>query len=147
LKTPAPPAARGPAFRYFEGTDEEKALGLFRVLDEEGRCDPADVAGIGRELAARLYRGMLRTRIMDERFLALQRQGTIGFYALTLGQEAATIGTAAALEPQDWLVPALREHAAGLFRGMDFGAFVAQLFGNAEDVTAGRQMPLHPTDR
>ena len=31
--------------------------------------------------------------------MALQRQGVIGFYAEILGQEAATIGSAAAMEP------------------------------------------------
>jgi len=83
---------------------------------------------------------------MDRQFMALQRQGVLGFYAETLGQEAASICSAAALEKQDWLVPALREHGAGIFRGMDFGNFVAQLFGNNNDGTRGRQMPLHPSD-
>jgi pyruvate dehydrogenase E1 component alpha subunit/2-oxoisovalerate dehydrogenase E1 component alpha subunit len=146
--TAAPPTdGRGPAWSYFEQDEEGKALGLFQILDENGEWDPANVTGFDKQLSVQLYRGMLFTRLMDERFMALQRQGVLGFYAETLGQEAATIGSAAAMEPQDWLVPALREHGAGLYRGMDFASFVAQLFGNANDVTLGRQMPLHPTDR
>jgi TPP-dependent pyruvate/acetoin dehydrogenase alpha subunit len=148
----APPAgkelaARGPAFSYFDLDDEAKARGLFGILAEDGSFDPANTTRFDKTLSLSLYRGMLFTRLMDKQFMALQRQGTLGFYAETLGQEAASIGSAAVLEPQDWLVPALREHGAGLYRGMDFGNFVAQLFGNDNDVTRGRQMPLHPTDR
>ena len=43
---------------------------------------------------------MLTIRIMDERLLALQRQGRIGFYGEARGQEAAVIGAAAALGPE-----------------------------------------------
>jgi pyruvate dehydrogenase E1 component alpha subunit/2-oxoisovalerate dehydrogenase E1 component alpha subunit len=140
-------SSRGPAFAYFDLGEEEKARGLFQLLNEDGGFDPANVRSFDKSLSVQLYRGMLLTRLMDQRFMALQRQGVLGFYAETLGQEAASIGSAAALQAQDWLVPALREHSAGLYRGMDFSNFVAQLFGNAQDVTHGRQMPLHPTDR
>lgn len=143
---PVAPQGPGPAFSYFDQDDEAKAYGLFQILDEEGNFDPANTTRFDKAMSLDLYRGMLLTRLMDKQFMALQRQGVIGFYAETLGQEAAGIGSAAALEPQDWLVPALREHGAGLYRGMNFDSFVAQLFGNDNDVTRGRQMPLHPSD-
>ena len=53
----------------------------------------------------------------------------------------------AALAPQDWLVPALREAGAGLYRGMSLSSYVAQILGNSNDVTKGRQLPCHPCDR
>ncbi|HEX5057989.1 MAG TPA: thiamine pyrophosphate-dependent enzyme, partial [Kofleriaceae bacterium] len=81
------------------------------------------------------------------RMMALQRQGRIGFYGEAMGQEAAVVGSAAATEPQDWIVPALREAGVGLFRGMTLDSYIAQIFGNAADVTKGRQMPCHPCDR
>lgn len=140
-------AEPGPAFTYFGGDEDAKARGLFCILAEDGSFDPANTTRFDKGLSIQLYRGMLFTRLMDKQFMALQRQGTLGFYAETLGQEAAAIGSAAALEKQDWLVPALREHGAGLYRGMDFTNFVAQLFGNDNDITHGRQMPLHPSDR
>ena len=74
---------------------------------------------------------MLGIRIMDERLLALQRQGRIGFYGEARGQEAAVVGSAAAMQPQDWLVPALREAGAGIYRGLPLWSYVAQIFGNA----------------
>jgi pyruvate dehydrogenase E1 component alpha subunit len=133
---------------YFDGDAVAKARGLFRVLGEDGTpVDDALVAGLDRGLARRLFEGMLRIRVTDARMMALQRQGRIGFYGEAMGQEAAVIGSAAATEPEDWIVPALREAGVGLYRGMTTDAYIAQIFGNAADPTKGRQMPCHPCDR
>lgn len=140
-------AGRGPAFSYFDGDEHAKATGLFQLLDEDGRGDPGDLAWLERDLARRLYHGMLTIRVMDARLLALQRQGRTGFYGEALGQEAAVVGSAAAQTPEDWMVPALREAGAGIYRGMSFSTYIAQLFGNAADISKGRQMPCHPCDR
>jgi len=131
---------------YFAGSDEDKALGLFQLVDESGK-PTGPLAWLDAELGRRLYRGMLTIRVMDQRLMALQRQGRVGFYGEALGQEAAVVGSAAALEPQDWLVPALREAGAGIFRGMSMASYVAQIFGNGADVTKGRQLPCHPCDK
>jgi pyruvate dehydrogenase E1 component alpha subunit/2-oxoisovalerate dehydrogenase E1 component alpha subunit len=98
------------------------------------------------ERAVKMYRGMLTIRIMDERLMALQRQGRIGFYGEARGQEAAVVGTAEATEPQDWIVPALREAGVGVYRGMSLRRYISQIFGNDNDTTRGRQMPCHPCD-
>src|SRR5579859_3462220 len=90
---------------------------------------------------------MLRIRVTDARMMALQRQGRIGFYGEALGQEAACVGAAAASAPDDWIVPALREAGVGLYRGMTLDSYLAQIFGNADDPTKGRQLPCHPCDR
>src|SRR5437660_1795782 len=82
-------------------------------------------------------------RILDNRMLALQRQGRIGFYGPSLGQEAAIVGAAMAMEPEDWIVPQYREPGAALVRGMPLKELLCQLIGNAEDPVHGRQMPCH----
>jgi pyruvate dehydrogenase E1 component alpha subunit len=136
---------------WLEGEAEGKALGLLRLLEESG-APTALIEGADPELvdsqplARRLLEGMLRIRVIDGRMLKLQRQGRIGFYGAATGQEASVVGTAAAMEPQDWLVPALREAGAGLFRGLPLADYVAQILGNVNDVTRGRQMPCHPSD-
>jgi pyruvate dehydrogenase E1 component alpha subunit len=89
------------------------------------------------------YRWMVLSRTTDERCLSLQRQGRIGFYAPLLGQEAAQVGCALALRPDDWMFPAYRELAVALTRGASLKAIVDQLIGNAADLTKGRQMPNH----
>jgi pyruvate dehydrogenase E1 component alpha subunit/2-oxoisovalerate dehydrogenase E1 component alpha subunit len=140
---------RSGAFTYFDGDHADKARGLFQLLREDGT--PADAQAIearfDRARARALFEGMLRIRVTDARMMALQRQGRIGFYGEAVGQEAAIVGSAAASEPEDWIVPALREAGAGLYRGMTIDSYIAQIFGNADDVTKGRQMPCHPCDR
>jgi pyruvate dehydrogenase E1 component alpha subunit/2-oxoisovalerate dehydrogenase E1 component alpha subunit len=140
--------ARPRAFSYFEGSAEEKARGLFQLLGDDGTpIDDEAVAGFDRALARKLFEGMLRIRVTDARMMALQRQGRIGFYGEAMGQEAAVVGSAAASLPDDWIVPALREAGVGLYRGMTLDSYISQIFGNAVDVTKGRQLPCHPCDR
>jgi pyruvate dehydrogenase E1 component alpha subunit/2-oxoisovalerate dehydrogenase E1 component alpha subunit len=86
---------------------------------------------------------MLRLRLLDQRMLNLQRQGRIGFYGQCTGQEAAIIGSAAALEPRDWVAPALREAGVAVWRGLPLERLIAQCMGRASEVSQGRQMPCH----
>jgi pyruvate dehydrogenase E1 component subunit alpha len=124
--------------------DEARATGLASILREDGTADPKAVPALDPAALREIYRGMVRIRIIDERLLALQRQGRIGFYAEARGQEAAVIGAVAALAADDFVVPAHRELGAVLYRGLPLRSFVAQLFGNANDIARGRQMPVHP---
>jgi pyruvate dehydrogenase E1 component subunit alpha len=122
------------------------ALGLLQVLDPSGNL-VGDPPALASEQLLEMYRGVVTIRIMDERLLALQRQGRIGFYGEARGQEAAVIGSAYALEPEDYIVPALREAGAAILRGLPLRAYVAQIFGNANDIAHGRQLPCHPGSR
>jgi pyruvate dehydrogenase E1 component alpha subunit len=114
-----------------------------RVIRDDGSTDPRLDPKLSKEDALRLYRGMCLQRILDNRMLALQRQGRIGFYGPSLGQEAAIVGAAIAMEPDDWIVPQYREPGAALVRGMPLKELLCQLIGNAEDPVKGRQMPCH----
>jgi 2-oxoisovalerate dehydrogenase E1 component alpha subunit len=75
--------------------------------------------------------------------VTLQRQGRIGFYIGSIGEEATVFGTAAGVEETDWIFPCYREHGAALLRGMPLVTFLCDLFGNAGDLMKGRQMPCH----
>jgi 2-oxoisovalerate dehydrogenase E1 component alpha subunit len=97
-----------------------------RFLDPDGVPVgelPAFAARPG-ELAA-MYRAMLRARAFDARCTSLQRTGRLGTFATALGQEAVPVGVAAAMRPDDVLVPSYREAGAQLWRGVD----PAELFG------------------
>ena len=65
-----------------------------------------------------LYRAMVLTRRFDAKAVALQRTGRLGTYASSLGQEATSIGVAAAMQPEDILLPTYRESGAMLWRGV-----------------------------
>lgn len=118
------------------------AFPLQRVLEDDGGADPAALTLPEAEVAA-LYRWMVLNRQLDERMIGLQRQGRIGFYIGSIGEEAAVFGTAAAMAPQDWIFPCYREHGAALLRGLPLATFVCDLLGNAGDAMLGHQMPCH----
>jgi pyruvate dehydrogenase E1 component alpha subunit len=87
------------------------------ILDSDGALDDALDPHIPPDELKRMYRAMLLARRLDERMVKLQRQGRIGTFAPLKGQEAAQIGSVAALTPHDWMVPSFRETAAMLWRG------------------------------
>ena len=86
---------------------------------------------------------MMLERILDNRMLALQRQGRIGFYGPSVGQEAAIVGAAIAMDAGDWVVPQYREPGAALARGMPLTELICQFMTNSGDPAKGRQMPCH----
>src|SRR5262249_11069558 len=104
---------------------------------------PAVPKTLEKQDMIRLYEAMLRIRLLDQRMLMLQRQGRIGFYGTATGEEAAIVGSAYALRPEDWIFPALRQGGAALMGGDPLVEYVAQCMGNVLDGTKGRQMPSH----
>jgi pyruvate dehydrogenase E1 component alpha subunit len=139
------PRRRSPA----NGRDRDAEAGRFlkeyplrTVLRDDGSADPDEAPLPDAELL-RLYRAMVMNRALDERMVTLQRQGRIGFYIGSIGEEATVLGSAAAMQAQDWIFPCYREHGAALLRGMPLATFLCDLLGNAGDAMKGRQMPCH----
>jgi len=119
--------------------------GLVRLLEDDGTVQKGRDPNLPVDTLLFLYEQMVQVREFDRRMLMLQRQGRIGFYGPILGQEAATVGSVAALEPRDWIFPALREGAAAMMRGLSLTEAINQLIGNGADRCKGRQMPCHYT--
>lgn len=71
-----------------------------------------------RAAVVALYRGMVLTRTFDAKAIALQRTGRLGTFPSSLGQEAVSVGLAAAMTPADVFLPSFREHGAQLWRGV-----------------------------
>ena len=113
------------------------------IICEDGNLDP----GLSIDQVVALYKAMTRTRVVDDRLERLQRQGRIAFHVGSLGEEAAIIGSAAALRDQDWIVPCYREVGALLWRGYPLQRYIDHMFGNADDPLVGRQMPDHTFSR
>src|SRR5690554_6778556 len=125
-------------------TGNEIQFETFRVLDESGRlinesCQP----DLSKEECVKIYKAMVTTRILDERMLAAQRQGRISFYMQSTGEEAASVGAAAALQGSDMIMAQYREQGALIYRGFGLDKMMNQLLGNAEDDAKGRQLPVH----
>jgi pyruvate dehydrogenase E1 component alpha subunit/2-oxoisovalerate dehydrogenase E1 component alpha subunit len=119
--------------------------GLVRLLEDDGAVQKGRDPNLPVDTLLFLYEQMVQVREFDRRMLMLQRQGRIGFYGPILGQEAATVGSVAALEARDWIFPALREGAAAMMRGLSLTEAINQLIGNGADRCKGRQMPCHYT--
>jgi pyruvate dehydrogenase E1 component alpha subunit len=113
-----------------------------RLIDEEG-VPEGKLRNYADGWLKDLLVHMLRVRCVDQRMLKLQRAGRIGFVGSMLGQEAAMIGTGAALEPRDWMWSGLREGGAALMRGLPLSEYVAQMYCNSNDTAKGRQMCNH----
>ncbi|HUH07589.1 MAG TPA: pyruvate dehydrogenase (acetyl-transferring) E1 component subunit alpha [Egibacteraceae bacterium] len=97
-----------------------------QLLDDHGelRESPDFPLDLKDEDFRALYRHMVIARRVDKQAIALQRQGQLGVYASLLGQEAAQVGAAYALAPQDWIFPSYREMGAALVRGVDPSAIL-----------------------
>ncbi|HJO25990.1 MAG: 3-methyl-2-oxobutanoate dehydrogenase [Planctomycetes bacterium] len=113
-----------------------------QVLDQHGGA-VAQLPELAPQRLLELYEHMLRVRCVDRRMLDLQRAGRIGFVGTAKGLEAAIIGSASALEQDDWLWSGLREGGAALMRGLPLAEYLAQMYGNSHDTAKGRQMSNH----
>ncbi len=112
-----------------ERIDIPHQIDYLSILDEHGKLDKALEPDIPDDILLKMHRTMLLSRRFDERLLNLQRQGRIGTFAPSTGQEAAHIGTAAVLRPNDWMVPSYRETSALLWRGAVMEGFLVYFAG------------------
>lgn len=125
-------------------SDESKVIS---VLRDDGTLDEARDPKLGLDEVVELYRQLTQTRLLDHKLTGLQRQGRIGFHVGSLGEEAAILGSTYAMRETDWIFPCYREFGSALMRGFSLQRFIDNMFGNANDVVKGRQMPDHYTCR
>ena len=101
------------------GAAPRHGIPFTRFLSPDGAlADPAPGFAGDRDALVALYAAMLRTRAFDAKAVSLQRTGRLGTYASSLGQEAVSVGVAAAMRADDVLIPSFREHGAQLWRGV-----------------------------
>ena len=112
-------------------------------LNEEGKLASSYHPQISTDDLLKGYRIMVLTRHIDERMLTLQRQGVITFAMSSLGEEACSVASAAALQISDWMYPQYREAGILFWRGFTPLQYIHHMFGDEEDLMLGRQMPNH----
>ncbi len=108
-----------------------------QILDENGKVDKKLEPKLTAEQLKELFRFMILERAFDRTALNMQREGRIGTYAESIGEEACHVGPAFALKKEDWLVPSYREHGAYLARGVPMKNLFIH-WGGSED---GNIMP------
>jgi TPP-dependent pyruvate/acetoin dehydrogenase alpha subunit len=91
-----------------------------------------------------LYRYLQLTRLVEERLVSLYRQTkVVGGVFRSLGQEATAVGTAYALEPQDFITPLIRDLGAVLVKGIRPRDIFAQYMAKAWGPSGGRDLNIH----
>jgi len=102
------------------------------------------MADLSPEKRLDLYRLLRLNRSLEERLVLLYRQGRIvgGLYR-SLGQEATSVGSAAALEKGDVLGPLIRNLGSVLVMGYTAREVLTQHLGRAASPSGGREGNLH----
>ncbi len=126
---------------------KSKKQEMLQFLNPDGTFVREDLPEISDDDLLELFRQIVRIRVLEDRMVKLQRQGRIGFYIGTNGEEVTHVCAAYALRDTDLIFPAYREVGPALYRGFPLQTFVDQLFGNADDNSKGRQMPNHHSGR
>ncbi|MGN1401870.1 MAG: pyruvate dehydrogenase (acetyl-transferring) E1 component subunit alpha [Bacillus sp. (in: firmicutes)] len=104
------------------GKQMEAVSGQFKtlqILDEEGKVVNKDaMPDLTDEQLKELMTRMVYTRVLDQRSISLNRQGRLGFYAPTAGQEASQLGSQFALEKEDFILPGYRDVPQIIWHGL-----------------------------
>ncbi len=103
---------------HWWGTEPVRLIGP-GAIRPAGQDAGGSAADLPSEALRDLLRWMILARRLDRECIALQRQGELTVYPGLEGQEAAQVGSAAALGPADFVFPTFRELAAALVRGID----------------------------
>ncbi len=91
--------------------DDPATADCERVLDADG-TPVSEVPDMDRDTLRRFHRVMVRTRLYEDRVMAMRADGDIMLETGTTGEEATPLGAAAALAPGDWLFPSYRQRPA-----------------------------------
>jgi 2-oxoisovalerate dehydrogenase E1 component len=95
------------------------------------------------DLLLRLYRELLKPRLIEEKMLILLRQGKVSKWFSGIGQEAISVGSTLALNPDEYILPLHRNLGVFTGRGVPLGRLFAQWQGKATGYTKGRDRSFH----
>lgn len=114
------------------------SVGTLQILNEEGEIvNEAAMPDLTDEQLKELMKRMVWTRVLDQRSISLNRQGRLGFYAPTAGQEASQLASHFALEKEDFILPGYRDVPQMIWHGLPL--YKAFLFSRGHFV--GNQIP------
>lgn len=89
---------------------ESASFKTIQILDEVGKVVNADIMpDLSDDQLVDLMSQMVWARVLDQRATALNRQGRLGFYAPTAGEEASQLGSNYAMKKSDWLLGGYRD--------------------------------------
>jgi 2-oxoisovalerate dehydrogenase E1 component alpha subunit len=135
-------AVRRPDIAEHESNMRDLPYELIRVLDDEARAVGPWDPKLGADTLIKGLRAMMLTRAFDDRLFRAHRQGKTSFYMKSTGEEAIAAAQSMALDKGDMFFPTYRAMAWLHARNYPLTTLCNQIFSNAEDPLAGKQLPI-----
>src|SRR5262245_38130917 len=121
---------------------QTKAKAPAPEASRNGGADP--FSGLSKEQLHTMLYQMLLGRRFEEKAAEAYAVGKIGgFCHLYIGQEAVSVGSFAALRPDDYVITAYREHVQALAKGMSARQCMAELYGRSAGSSKGKGGSMH----
>ncbi|WP_299317369.1 thiamine pyrophosphate-dependent enzyme [uncultured Maribacter sp.] len=98
---------------------------------------------VTQDVKLKLYKSMLKPRMIEEKMLILLRQGKISKWFSGIGQEAISIGVTSALNSDEYILPMHRNLGVFTAREIPLYRLFAQWQGKASGFTQGRDRSFH----
>jgi pyruvate dehydrogenase E1 component alpha subunit len=122
-------------------------MAIAREAEPVGSLSEVREAGLDREDLLAVYRNLVLTRGIEERGHILYRQGKIpGSFYTGRGNEAASVGVATAMGPDDVGTPLHRDMGVHVVRGVEPWRIFAQYMGRVDGPTHGKDGNVHMAD-
>ncbi|WP_040249124.1 alpha-ketoacid dehydrogenase subunit alpha/beta [Psychroserpens mesophilus] len=102
-----------------------------------------DKKNLDDQTLLKLYKNMLKPRLIEEKMLILLRQGKISKWFSGIGQEAISVGVTMALEPEEYILPMHRNLGVFTSRNIPLHRLFSQWQGKANGFTKGRDRSFH----
>jgi 2-oxoisovalerate dehydrogenase E1 component alpha subunit len=141
------PDIESPAYETYD-----LATSMIRVLDDDGTIGGQWDPGLSETQKLQGLRHMITTRLLEEQFWLLQRQGKAAFAIRSLGEEAVAVSSAMAVDASspgygeglDMHFPTYRQGGILVANGHSLFEMTCQVLSNSGDRLKGAQLPtLH----
>ena len=113
-------------------------------MDKKNLLQEIKTLPMEKELYKKMFKDIVRVRVFEEETIQLfQNAKIIGYLHPSIGNEAAEVGAAQALNKGDIVFPTHRGHGFFVARGAHLGKLMAELMGRQTGYCQGRGGDLH----